>query len=159
MALSHWIVCFSIPLVATCAATPPVASQIDRLPQGAAGTIAPPRSTPISLEELVQMAREGTPSNVIIQTLRDTRATYALTAQEAQALAGRGVPPDVIAHLRGEDPERWAGSHAHDPYDVPYYPAYGWGYPYGWSHPYSWSHPYGPWYPGTGLYFGFGRRW
>jgi hypothetical protein len=148
------IACLCFLLLGACAATGPQPPQIDRLPQGAAGPLAPPRTAPLSLDEVVSMARSETPSNVIIQTLRDTRASYAISAEEAQSLTRRGVPPDVVAYLRGMEP-RPARRAVIDPYDYPYYPPY--YRPY--AAPYGWAYPYGPRYPGTGLYFGFGRRW
>ena len=153
----RWTVCLFALAWAGCATLPPSAPQIDRLPEGAAGRIAPPRLKPVSLDEVVEMARTGAPSNVIIQTLRDTRANYLLTAQEGQSLARRGVPPEVIAYLRGQEEVTPAWSRSHDD---PYYgPDYGYPYYAPYYAPYGWGHPYGPWYPGTGVYFGFGRRW
>lgn len=154
MPVARSIVCLSLLLLGACAAPGPQPPQIDRLPQSAAGPLAPPRTAPLTLEEVVSMARSESPSNVIIQTLRDTRASYAISADEAQSLARRGVPADVVAYLRGIEPAPVTRVLI-DPYDYPYYP------PYYWPHyaPYGWAYPYGPWYPGTGLYFGFGRRW
>ena len=117
------------------------------------------KSGPLTLDEVVELARSETPSGVIIQKLRDSRSTYAISAEQAGSLASRGVREDVIAYLRyGEagiapkaDPlAPYAYEYPHHfPYDYPYH------YPYYWR-PYG---LYGPVYPRSGVFFGFGRRW
>lgn len=141
-------------LLAGCATAPPGPPAIQRLPEGSAGPIAPARTKQMTLDEVVAMARDGTPSNFIIQTLRDTRASYALSAGEGQSLAERGVPAEVVAYLRGGDarPARRPRAYDYPPYYASAVYPYGWGYP-------GWGYPYGPWHPGTSLYFGLGRRW
>jgi hypothetical protein len=143
-----------------CMSAPPMPPRIERLPEGAAGPIAKP--TAPTLDEIVRMAREGTPSGVIVQKLRDARASYAISAEQEARLAAQGVSPDVIGYLRYGDavpalqpaPMVWPG---------PYYGPYLYPYPYGaysgYRRSYGWYGPYGPAYPRSGFYFGFGRRW
>ena len=158
-------------LLAGCATapTPPV---IERLPEGAAGTIAPARYNPLTLDEVVELSRMGTPPNTLIQMLRDSRTAYALTAGEGEKLAARGVPDEVIAYMRGSErqaPQPY-GYYPYSSYASPY-PYYGNPYPYR-AYPYRaypyWSaYPYlaVPLYPwsgvhfGVGINFGIGRRW
>src|SRR4051812_16668700 len=104
-----------LPLFAAGCATPLAwEPRVERLPDNAApratAPVAPaparaaaPRQVPVTFDEIVQMVREGTPSGVIIQKLRDSRLNYSLSAEQAKDLAARGVPRDVIAYLeRGE---------------------------------------------------------
>ncbi|MFH1043565.1 MAG: hypothetical protein V1796_00540 [Pseudomonadota bacterium] len=150
------LACLLFAALASCATAPPQAPRIERLPEGAAGPIAPLKAGPLTIDEVVQMARAGTPSNVILQKLRDARMNYAIGAQEASAIAARGVPPEVIDFLQhGEPPPV---TYAHPTYAYPYSPyPYGlrpWGYPYGTlGRPYPYGHI------GSGFYLGFGRRW
>jgi hypothetical protein len=96
--------------LAGCATTPAWPPQIERLPEGAAGPIAPAKAGPVTLDEVAGMARS--------------------TAQRPSP------PPGYYGY----------------PYDyAPYYP-------YGYVQPY-WGYTYVPWYPRSGFYFGFGRRW
>jgi hypothetical protein len=129
-------------MLAGCAAAP-APSVIERLPEGAAGPIAPARTRPVTLDEVVELARSGTPPQTIVQILRDSRATYALSAEEGRKLAARGVPAEVISHLRGIEQR--------PPRPYAYYP-----HPY-FAHPYF-GYPY-PYYPWSGIHLGIGRRW
>lgn len=124
------------------------------------------------------MVREGTPSGVIIQKLRDVRVSYAVSAEQVGRLAAQGVPADVIDYLRYGDAARYLvaspglyGYPAGYLHSDPYYDYYdGWGHrglgPYPWGvYPY-WGYGYGyrPWpygsgYPRSNVYFGFGSRW
>jgi hypothetical protein len=139
---------------------------VERLPEtavaarpAAASAPAAARQVPVTFDEMVQMARSGTPSGVIIQKMRDSRLIYSVTAEQARDLAAKGVPPDVIAYL--ERGEAGIAPRVPDPVAAYPYPYPTYGYPY-YAHPYAqpwWGHGYGPRYPGTSLYFGFGRRW
>jgi len=143
----------ALATLAGCAASPAWPPRIERLPEGLAGPIAPMKSGSLTLDEVVALARSETPSGVIIQKLRDSRTTHAISAEQAASLASRGVPEDVIAFLRygkeGIAPKAYAlVPYAYDtPYPDPYY------YPY-YYRPYGLLH-----YPRSGLFFGFGRRW
>jgi hypothetical protein len=137
-----------VALLAGCASAPSTSPKIERLAEGAAGPIAPARSKPATLDEVVELSRSGTPPQTIIQILRDSRATYALTAEEGQKLAGRGVSPEVIAYLRGAESRVVRRVPAA-------YPYYAYPYPYGY-----YGYPYASaWHPGVGVHFGIGRRW
>jgi hypothetical protein len=89
-------------LPATAAPRTTASASVPSVPPAPAPAAAP-RQVPVTFDEIVQMARDGTPSGVIIQKLRDSRLNYSLSAEQAKDLAARGVPPDVIAYLeRGE---------------------------------------------------------
>jgi hypothetical protein len=131
--------------------------RIERLPEGAAGPVAPARTGPKSLAEIVAMARSGTSANVIIQTLRESPVNYALSASEASDLARQGVPQEVIDYLLRREP-RAPATPVYSGYSAyPAYPAYAplvapgifysrWGFG-----------PY-PRYGGAGFSFRFGFR-
>ena len=102
------------------------------------------------------MARSGTPAGFIIQTLRDSRTRYAISAEQAATLRSRGVPEEVLAYLRyGEQGITNAPAYPLEPFTYGY--PYGY-WPYGFNSPY-WGYPYGPGYPRSSLYFGFGQHW
>lgn len=120
------------------------------------------RPAPVTFDEIVRMARDGTPSGVIIQKLRDSRLVYSVNATEAKDLASRGVPADVIAYLqRGEaglPPSAAAPGTYREPVYAPPPAYYAAPYPYPY---YAYPYYYGPWYPRAGISFGFrfgGRR-
>ena len=87
-------------LLSACVSAPPMPPRIERLPEGAAGPIVPAVARPLSLTQVADMARGGTPANVIIQSLRDSRATYAIGSAEASELSRQGVPYEAIEYLR-----------------------------------------------------------
>ena len=144
-------------ILSGCATTAPSPPAIQRLPEGAGAPIG--RPTVVTPDEIVALARSGTPSSVIIQKLRDARMPPP-SAEQISLLAARGVPADVVHYLRsGEEiippPYAWG-------YPVPAYPAYPYyGFPS--YRPYSpyWGYPYGayPYYPRSGVFLGFSRWW
>ena len=141
--------------VSGCATVEPRTPRIERLPEGAAGPIAPAASRPLSLAQVVEMARANTPANVIVQSLRDSRATYSISVAEAGDLAAKGVPDEVIEYLRRGDlrpvlaypPPRYG----------PYYPVPAYGYAPRYFYP-GWVYGGYPRYPRSGLYLQFGLR-
>lgn len=146
---AHGAPLIALAVLAGCATPQAWPPHVERLPEGAAGPVAPMKQGPLTGPEIVALARDGTPSGFIIQRLRDTR-TPPMTAQETASLALQGVPSDVLAYLQyGER------GIAPPPVYVPA-PYYGWGpysgYPYGWYSPWRYG-------PGANVYFGFGRRW
>ena len=133
--------------LAACVSIPPMPPRIERLPEGAAGTFSPAIARPLSLTQVADMARSGTPSNVIIQSLRDTRAAYAISSAEAGELSRQGVPYEVVEYLRWGEPRpaQWVPY----PYTAPY------------SYPYPYPYPvYAPFFVAPSIYYsrwGFGR--
>ena len=128
-------------ILSACVSVAPMPPRIERLPEGAAGPIAPAMARPLSLTQVADMARSGTPSNVIIQSLRDSRATYAISSVEASDLSRQGVPYEVVEYLRWGEPR---------PAPLATYP-----YPYPYSYP-----VYAPFVVAPSIYYsrwGFGR--
>ncbi len=143
----------AVALLAACATPQAWPPRVERLPESAAGPAARAISGPLTPAEIVALARDGSPSGVIIQKLRDSNTPHAISEQEAASLASQGVPPEVVAYLRyGEQ-----GIAPPVPAYVPA-PYYGYG-PYGYGYrPYG---IYSPWRYGAGshVFFGLGRRW
>ena len=91
---------------------------------GCAGTFQRPE--PLGLDEIVRLARSGTPSTEMIQRLRDTRTVHALSGSQFAKLREQGVPDDVLDHLQNS----YVGSVETDT-RLRYQGMYGgWGYPY-----------------------------
>lgn len=138
---------FCVFALSACVAVQPLPPRIERLPEGAAGPVAPSPAGPRTLADIVEMARTGTPANVIIQTLRETPTRYALTTAEANDLSRQGVPREVIDYLLHGEPRAAA---------APVYPAYP-VYP---AHPpYPLYAPYAPYVVVPGVFhshWGFG---
>jgi hypothetical protein len=65
-----------------------------------AGCAGAPRRPPPSLEQIVEMSRQGTPAEDIIRQLKDTRAVYALSGSQLAKLHDQGVPEPVLDYLQ-----------------------------------------------------------
>jgi hypothetical protein len=105
---------------------------------GCAGTFQ--RPPPLALDEIVRLAKAGTPSTEIIQRLRDTRTVHALSGSQFAKLREQGVPDDVLDHLQNA----YVGSVETDT-RFRYQGMYGgWGYPYPFRPFRGGLHPY--WY-------------
>lgn len=138
-------------VLSACVGVQPVVPRIERLPEGAAGAIAPAIARPLSLKEVATMAQSGAPANVIIQALRDSRAAYAVSSAEADDLSRQGVPIEVVEFLRWGEPQpaRWATY----PYPVyaPFFVAPGIYYS-------RWGYGRYPRHPSAGINLRFGFR-
>lgn len=55
-----------------------------------------PRPDPLSVDEIRTLSAEDTPSDQIIDTIRDSRATYRLSGSELADLRDAGVADEVI---------------------------------------------------------------
>ena len=95
---------------------------------GCASMSAPERQ-PITLEQIVAMAKEGKDAPSIIREIRESRTTYDVMASQYAKLSRDGVPDEVIDFMqRGQlrMAEREGRRHAYD--DLWISGRYGWGY-------------------------------
>lgn len=59
-----------------------------------------PDRQPITLEQIVAMAKEGKAAPVIIQEIRDSRTSYDVMASQYAKLSRDGVPDEVIDFMQ-----------------------------------------------------------
>jgi hypothetical protein len=77
------------------------------------------RKPPPSLEEVIQMSRDGMPAQEIIDRLRETRAVYPLSGSRLAQLRDEGVSDEVLDYLQQAyiDRIRWQERvYYHDPF-------------------------------------------
>ena len=90
---------------------------------------------PVTLEQVIQMSKAGTPPADIINKLKDSRTVFALSGSQFAKLREDGVDDTVLDYIQGT----YVASVEMDTrlrYQSMYW-GYGWGSPY---RPY-----YGPW--------------
>lgn len=95
---------------------------------GCAAINAPERQ-PITLEQIVAMAKEGKDAAAIVREIRESRTTYDVMASQYAKLSRDGVPDEVIDFMqRGQlrMAERQGRRDAYD--DLWLSGRYGWGY-------------------------------
>lgn len=109
---------------------------------------------PVTIDQVVQMSREGVPAADIVQKMRDAGTVYRLSGSQLAKLKGEGVPDEVLdymqetylaqARARGalEYGSMWGPTPYWGPYWGPYAGYYPWG-PY-WGRPYPYHRPYHP---------------
>lgn len=126
-------------------------------------SLAPVKREPVTVTQVVEMSKAGTPTQAIIDKIRDSGTVYRLKASEFADLKQRGVADDVLDYMqqtylhavredqrlddwglwtRGPDAFWYGGM----PYGWPYSP--GW-YAYPYYGPYYYGPPRRPWYHGT----------
>jgi len=66
----------------------------------ASGCAGMQRRPPPTLEQIVQMSRDGVPAEDIVRQLKETRAVYALSGSQLARLHDQGVPEPVLDHLQ-----------------------------------------------------------
>jgi hypothetical protein len=65
-----------------------------------AGCAGLERRPPPTLDQVVQMSKDGMPAEEIIRELQDTRAVYPLTGSQIVKLHEDGVPDTVLDYLQ-----------------------------------------------------------
>lgn len=88
-------------LTAACA-TPPSADPraVRRLDTAEIARVDAARTArPLSLEEVVRLSRQGTPTATLLETLRNTGTHHALSPSEVLRLREQGVAPEVLDAL------------------------------------------------------------
>lgn len=98
-------------------------------------SITEPERQPVTLEQLVAMAKEGKDAKSIIQSIKESRTTYDVMASQYAKLSRDGVPDEVIDFMQNGQlrmAERQGRRQAYD--DLWLSGRHGWVYG-------------GPWYP------------
>ncbi|HEX7952958.1 MAG TPA: hypothetical protein VF523_07820 [Burkholderiales bacterium] len=74
------------------------------------GCAALQRRPPPTIDQIVEMARAGTPAEEIVRDLQETRAVYPLTATQIVRLHEQGVPDAVLDYMQSAYAEsiRWS---------------------------------------------------
>lgn len=142
-------------VLAGCASVEPRSPAISRLPESQV-SVPVTAPAPLPLTRVVEMSRDGTPAATIIQALRDSRAHYRISIEEARDLSAQGVPYEVVEFLRRG--EQFAAPIY--PAPVRAYPSYVFvpGFYLGYGRGPGVRYPYYPYPPRAGLYFRFGVR-
>lgn len=84
-------------LVTGCASNPAQeAPQIQRISAEELERLLPKPDPKIGYEELVRRSREGVPPDTLIEQIRQSGSSYALTPAQAVELAKQGVDPRVL---------------------------------------------------------------
>ena len=67
------------------------------------------RPPPPSLDEVVQMSKEGIPAETIIERLRESRAIYRVSGSQLAQMHEQGVPDPVLDYIQEAylDHVRW----------------------------------------------------
>ena len=100
-------------LCAACA-TPPSADPraVRRLDPAESARIDAARpGQPLSLDEIVRLSRQGTPTATLLETLRNTGTHHALSPSEVLRLREQGVAPAVLDAI-AEAQARWEQDNA-----------------------------------------------
>jgi hypothetical protein len=73
------------------------------------GCAALQRRPPPSIDQIVQMSRDGKPAEEIVRELQETRAVYPLTASQIIKLHDQGVADAVLDYMQNAYAEsiRW----------------------------------------------------
>lgn len=92
-------------------------------------SVALPEREPITLEQIVAMAKEGKAATAIIQEIKDSRTTYDVMASQYAKLSRDGVPDQVLDFMQYGQlrmAERQGRRNAYS--DMWLAGPYGWGY-------------------------------
>jgi hypothetical protein len=93
------IICTSLfALLAGCATTAPP-SNIERISPEELARILPQPVPNLTLDEIVQMSKAGTPAPDIIAKIKETNSRYDLTPSESLELSRKGVSAEVLDYI------------------------------------------------------------
>src|SRR5882724_1299676 len=62
------------------------------------GTTEPP--PPVTVSEIIQMSKEGVPTDTLIERMRDSETVYRLTAAQLAELHEQGISDQVIDYMQ-----------------------------------------------------------
>lgn len=163
-------------LLSACAVSPQREPEIQRISAEELDKLLPPPVAALSLDELVQLSKQGMSSEQIIQKIQETKSQYALTASQYLELNKQGVDTKVLDYMQTAHEQTLKANFAEElnkreqakakeqeklkkelllrrsfPYYDPFWPGPYWRYPYGPGF-------YGPGFygPGSGLFYRFG---
>lgn len=98
---------------------------------------------PVTIERVLEMTRQGTPPNDIIEEMRAAGTVYRLSGSQLAKLREQGVADEVLDYMQDtylEEAERRARLSSYDPFWYGPYPGYAWApYPYYWGAPYYYA--------------------
>ena len=93
------IICASLlALLAGCATTAPP-PRVERISPEELERIMPKPVPNLTLDEIVQMSKAGTPAPDIIAKIKETNSRYALTPSESLELSKMGVSTEVLDYF------------------------------------------------------------
>lgn len=87
-------------LLAGCASQPRQAGKIERISPEALAQLMPPPQPNLTLDEIVVLSKQGVPAEQIIQKIRDTHSSYAMTPSEAVKYHAQGVDAQVLDEIQ-----------------------------------------------------------
>lgn len=58
------------------------------------------KTNPLTVDQIVQMSREGMPGDTIVKQMRDSREVYRLSASQLAKLHDQGVADEVIDYMQ-----------------------------------------------------------
>lgn len=98
---------------------------------------------PVTIERVLDMTRQGTPPNDIIEEMRAAGTVYRLSGSQLAKLREQGVSDEVLDYMQDtylDEAQRRARVSSYDPYWYGPYPGAAWApYPYYWGAPYYYA--------------------
>ncbi len=167
----HWLIVMSMLILSACASTPQREPEIQRISAEELDKLLPPPVAALSLDEIVQLSKQGMRAEEIIKKIQESKSQYVLTASQYLDLNKQGVPSQVLDYIQTAHEQMLKESFADElnkreqakakeqeklkkelllRRNFYYDPFWGPG-PY-------WRYPYGPGFygPGSGFYYRFG---
>lgn len=63
------------------------------------GCASPPPKPQVTVDEVVAMSKQGTPPQVLVEKMRDSRSVYRLPASKLLELKREGISDDVLNYM------------------------------------------------------------
>ena len=93
-------------LLAGCASTPQPPPEIERITPEELEHLLPQPTAALSLQQIVQLSREGVPDDAMIEKIRQTGSSYRLLPSQAVELARQGVDVKVLDYIHTAQEQR-----------------------------------------------------
>lgn len=97
--MMKWASMASLLLLVGCATTQPQAPQVKRISPEELERIMPKPVPNLTLDEIVQLSKAGTPPEQIIEKIKATNSFYDLTPSQSLELSKKGVDAKVLDHI------------------------------------------------------------
>jgi hypothetical protein len=169
----YWLIVMSMLILTACASTPQREPEIQRISAEELDKLLPPPVAALSLDEIVQLSKQGLSAEDIIKKIQESKSQYVLTPSQYLDLNKQGVSTKVLDYIQSAHEQMLKENFADElnkreqakvkeqeklkkelllRRGYPFYDPF-WGPGPYWRHPF-----YGPGFygPGSGLYYRFG---
>jgi len=95
----YWLIVMSMLILTACSSTPQREPEIQRISAEELDKLLPPPVAALSLDEIVQLSKQGLSAEDIIKKIQESKSQYVLTPSQYLDLNKQGVSTKVLDYI------------------------------------------------------------